>query len=229
MNENGIGQGAERDEIEMLLPWYVTGKLDDDDRARVERYLADHPETAQQLELVREELDETVAVNETLGTMPAGALHKLLSRIEEIDGPAIARAQRPGLLETLGSWLSVFDTPALKLAAAAAAIVIVAQAVVIGSLVRDDGPVSYETASGPTDVAPAAGTRLLIAFADGANAAQITGLLEDIEGTIVSGPKAGGLFEVRISETKLTDAEVESVVSGLRQRAEIIRYVAISN
>jgi len=229
MSENGTGRSAERDEIEMLLPWYVTGTLSDDDRVRVERYLADHPEAAQQLELIREEQDETVAVNEALGTMPAGALDKLLAQIEETDGPAIARAQRPGLLETLAGWLAIFNTPVLKFAAAAAAIVIVAQAVVIGSLVRDEGPASYETASAPTEVAPAVGTRLLIAFAEGATAAQITGLLEEIEGTIVSGPKAGGLFEVRISETELTDSAVESVVAGLKQRTNIIRYVAISN
>ena len=43
----------EREEIEMLLPWYVTGRLDRADRARVEGYLARHPDVAAQLDLVR--------------------------------------------------------------------------------------------------------------------------------------------------------------------------------
>ena len=81
MNENGTGNGAEREEIEMLLPWYVTGNISDDDRARVDSYLADHPEIGRQLELAREEMDETVALNESLGTMPAGALDSLRSRL----------------------------------------------------------------------------------------------------------------------------------------------------
>ena len=32
---------SERDEIEALLPWYVTGRLDARARARVERYVQD--------------------------------------------------------------------------------------------------------------------------------------------------------------------------------------------
>ena len=227
MNENGTGNGAEREEIEMLLPWYVTGNISDDDRARVDSYLADHPEIGRQLELAREEMDETVALNESLGTMPAGALDSLLDQIEKTDGPAIERAQRPGLLESLKGLLAIFDTPALQLAGAAAAIVIVAQAVVIGNLLRDEGP-AYETASGPTEMVQA-GSRLLMAFSDDATAAQITQLLEDIDGTIVSGPKAGGLFEVRVSEEELSDSELESMVNRLRQRNNLIRYVAISN
>ena len=35
---------SERDEIEALLPWYVSGKLDAHARARVERYVKTHPE-----------------------------------------------------------------------------------------------------------------------------------------------------------------------------------------
>ena len=227
MNENGTENSAEREDIEMLLPWYVTGNISEDDRARVDHYLADHPEIARQLELVRDEMGETVAVNEALGSMPAGALDSLLTQIEKTDGPAIERAQRPGLLESLRGLLSIFDTPALQIAGAVAAIVIVAQAVVIGSLVRDDGS-GYETASGPADVI-SAGSRLLMAFNKDATAAQITELLENIEGTIVGGPKAGGLFEVRVSDVELSDTELESMVSRLKQRSSVIRYAAISN
>ena len=67
----------EREEIEMLLPWYVTGKLDRTDAARVESYLARHPRLAAQLDLIRAERDETVLANEALGRpsalgLPAG-------------------------------------------------------------------------------------------------------------------------------------------------------------
>ena len=34
----------DRDEIEALLPWYVSGKLDPNECARVDRYLEAHPE-----------------------------------------------------------------------------------------------------------------------------------------------------------------------------------------
>ena len=39
-----IEKFSEREEIEMLLPWYESGTLDPADFKRVERYLAAHPE-----------------------------------------------------------------------------------------------------------------------------------------------------------------------------------------
>ena len=51
----------------MLLPWYVTGRLDRADAARVESYLARHPQIAAQLDLIRAEREETVMANEALG------------------------------------------------------------------------------------------------------------------------------------------------------------------
>ena len=44
----------EREEIEALLPWFVTGKLAEAERVRVELYLAEHPDVARQVALARE-------------------------------------------------------------------------------------------------------------------------------------------------------------------------------
>ena len=57
---------SERDEIEALLPWYVSGKLDAHSRARVERYVREHPEAKAHLTLAREESDATVTANEAI-------------------------------------------------------------------------------------------------------------------------------------------------------------------
>lgn len=40
MKDERLDKLSERDEIEALLPWYVSGKLDATSRARVERYIA---------------------------------------------------------------------------------------------------------------------------------------------------------------------------------------------
>ena len=44
MKEERLEKLGERDEIEALLPWYVSDKLDAKSRARVERYMDAHPE-----------------------------------------------------------------------------------------------------------------------------------------------------------------------------------------
>ena len=80
---------AEREEIEMLLPWYVSGRLDADDRARVERHLARDASLRLQLDLIGAERQEAIAANEAL----RDAIGR---RARPPDGVAAAAAAEPG-------------------------------------------------------------------------------------------------------------------------------------
>src|SRR5262245_2171833 len=79
---NLINKERERHEIESLLPWHAAGTLDRRDAERVERALAEDSELAQRYELVREELAETIRLNETLGAPSARAMEKLFAAID---------------------------------------------------------------------------------------------------------------------------------------------------
>ena len=74
---------VEREEIEKLLPWYVTGTLDCAERARVESYLARNPHTCAQLDLIRaERASWPCFANEALGSpAAAGALDRLMASL----------------------------------------------------------------------------------------------------------------------------------------------------
>ena len=61
----------DRQEIESLLPWHAAGTLSRRDAERVERALASDRELARRFDLVREELAETIVLNESLGA-PSG-------------------------------------------------------------------------------------------------------------------------------------------------------------
>ena len=61
----------ERHDIEALLPWHAAGTLSRRDADRVERALAGDRELARRYDLVREELAETIHLNETLGAPSA--------------------------------------------------------------------------------------------------------------------------------------------------------------
>src|SRR2546421_7265561 len=89
---NAINEEPEHQEIEALLPWYAAGKLSRRDANRVERALAGDRELARQYDLVREELIETIHLNETLGAPSARAMERLFAAI---DGEE-ARAPRHG-------------------------------------------------------------------------------------------------------------------------------------
>ena len=79
---NMINKERERQEIESLLPWHAAGTLGLRDAERVERALAEDGELAHRYELVREELAETIRLNERLGAPSARAMEKLFAAID---------------------------------------------------------------------------------------------------------------------------------------------------
>jgi anti-sigma-K factor RskA len=79
---DAINKEPERHEIEALLPWYAAGTLNRHDADRVEQALASDRELARRYDLVREELAETIHLNETLGAPSARAMEKLFSAID---------------------------------------------------------------------------------------------------------------------------------------------------
>src|SRR5215468_10869772 len=101
---NMINKEPERHEIEALLPWHAAGTLSRRDANRVEQALAGDRELARQYDLVREELAETIHLNETLGAPSARAMERLFAAF----GAEEARAQRHRRRFDLGSRISEF-------------------------------------------------------------------------------------------------------------------------
>jgi anti-sigma-K factor RskA len=95
-------KAPEREDIEALLPWHAAGTLNRRDAERVEQALSQDAELARRFELVREEMEETIHLNETLGAPSARAAQKLFAAIEA-DGPV--KKSRP-LSFQLSGWLS---------------------------------------------------------------------------------------------------------------------------
>ena len=86
---------SEREEIETLLPWHAAGTLGRRDADRVERALSQDPELTQRFGLVREELSETIHLNETLGAPSARAMDRLFAAIDAEGSTARRRPERP--------------------------------------------------------------------------------------------------------------------------------------
>ena len=84
----------ERHEIEALLPWHAAGTLSRCDADRVEQALADDPELAPHYDLVRQELAETIHLNERLGAPSARAMEKLFAAIDAEEAGTPRRRRR---------------------------------------------------------------------------------------------------------------------------------------
>jgi anti-sigma factor RsiW len=210
---------AEREEIEMLLPWYITGKLDRSDRAKVEAYLAAHPEVARQLDLVRADQHETVAGNEALGWPSAAATERLMAALPR-PGWGALRTLRGGL-QQIGNLFTAPTAGAVRWAAVAAALLIAVQTVVIATLLsQGSGP--YQAASGPQ---AGDGIALLVTFADNVKATAISQLLTELDASIVDGPKAGGVYKIRLRTEDRSQPARDALVRKLAERRDIIRAV----
>src|SRR2546425_699629 len=110
---NAINKEPERHEIEALLPWHAAGTLSRRDADRVEQALAGDRELARRYDLVREELAETIHLNETLGAPSARAMEKLFAAIDAEEARSPRRQRSFDLAGRISEFLSSLTPRAL--------------------------------------------------------------------------------------------------------------------
>ena len=103
---NMINKEPERHEIEALLPWHAAGTLSRRDADRVEQALASDRELRRRYDIVREELAETIHLNETLGAPSARAMEKLFAAIDAEEARAPRRQRSFDLAGRVSEFLS---------------------------------------------------------------------------------------------------------------------------
>ncbi|MFY9623548.1 MAG: hypothetical protein WB820_16140 [Rhodoplanes sp.] len=74
-------------ELELLLPWFAAGTLSRREAGAVECALARSPEFAHRLDVIRQEMAETVLLNHSLEPPSVRPMIKLMSAIEAEAAP----------------------------------------------------------------------------------------------------------------------------------------------
>jgi hypothetical protein len=229
---NATARRPEDDEA--LLPWLAAGTLGRDDARRIERALANDPELRRQYQLAREELGETIRLNEMLGGPSAHAMQRLMAAIE-IDDPT---ARASPIFPDIGAWISDrlarLSPRTLAWAATAAVSAIVLQAGLIAGLyvaTAHSGGKHFETASyeqrdGSTR-SFGLGSYVLVRFTPEATANDITNFLDAHKAAVVEGPRPNGLFRLRVAETSLSKEEIAVIVARMQADKKIQSFVAI--
>ncbi|HWK95664.1 MAG TPA: hypothetical protein VNR39_09595 [Pseudolabrys sp.] len=209
-------------DIEELLPWHATGTLGRRDAQRVEDALQRDPDLARRYALVRDELGETIALNESLGAPSSRAMDNLFARI---DAEPARAARSPGFGVRFSEFVSSLSPRTLALAGGAAAIAILLQAgIIAGVVLKERSAGGYVTAS-RTVADTNAGAFVLIRFAPQATQDEVTKFLEADKMTIVAGPTSGGLYKVKISPTPLPQAELGAIVKRLQDN-KVVGFIA---
>jgi hypothetical protein len=227
-------------DLEELLPWHAAGTLDSDEAAEVERALAADPELARRFALVREELTETILLNESLGAPSARAMETLFRAIDH-DRKVVRRVASP----SLGARVAQFFSPRmLAWTASAAAVIVLLQAGVITRLVMEEHesavpPVqaaattsdmpTFETASAPIVTRGLeVDSYALVRFVPQASIADINKFLDDHDAAIVDGPKAGGVYRVRVAHGSLSRQQLSRAVKEFEADKSIVSFAAPS-
>jgi anti-sigma factor RsiW len=221
-----IANDPRRVSLEELLPFYANGRISTADRARVEAALAGDAELAQRLEIIREDMAETILLNESLGGPSPRALDKLMAAIEAEPQPRALLARTKGsIVAWFGNWIAAQPPRRLAYASAAALALIAIQGVALTGYVINRGATGgYETASVPG--AAASDRYVLLSFAPDAKASDIAGFFKRYDASVVDGPRANGFFKVRVGGASLTPAQVDAIAARMKAEAAIVSFVA---
>jgi hypothetical protein len=210
-------QADQPSELEGLLPWYAAGTLRRRERQRVEEALRADPELARHLELVREELAETIHLNETLGAPTARAAERLMAAIDA----EATRKRAPG---AAAGWLTGFfanmSPRTMAVAASFAMLAIALQSVAIVDIFTRPQAAPTAPVGGDKGLVLTEhknGAFAMVRFARQASAAEITNFLQNYQAALVDGPTPGGLYRVRVAMSSLAKEELARIVARMRQ------------
>ena len=221
---NAVSREApERQEIEALLPWHAAGTLSRRDRERVERAIASDSELARRLTLVREELQETIHLNESLGVPSSRAMEKLFAAIEAEGAPAPARRSFD-LVGRVSEFLSGFAPRTIAYAAAAATVAFFLQsAMLTAALMKDhsDMPTTPQLANAEKT----SNVHAVIRFAPQATSSAINSFLNAHGAEVVGGPGRNGSFDIRFTGEPSSDEIVKSV-QRMQSETMVVEFIA---
>ena len=210
-------------EIELLLPFYVTGGLSLRDVQRIEAALREDPSLRAKFALVREERAAVVLQNEELGEPVIGATRRLLTELAAQPCPerqSIARRICRRVRQIIDLCLSRRSIGAL------AGVTMIAQAAVIAALVAKPQPMllaapwrlQFSLENHGACVA-------VVAFSPNAKLTDIAQLLDREKAVIIDGPKPGGLYILRLN-LEPGHADCDATLSRLRAEKGVVGFLA---
>ena len=202
-------------ELRQLLPWYVNGTLDVATQRDMDSLINDSPLVVSEvawLRLLRQQIQSLP--EESAQHSPSVGLDTLLSMV---------RAAQSGKLKSLPlrSRLSVWLTSPRKfhMSFGLAAAVVLTQAAMLGALlsrppVENLAPLSANM--------PMGNTLLQITFKPQATEIQIRSLLASVQGDLVAGPGALGVYLVRVP-----DGQGAAALAKLRNDRSTLESIAL--
>ncbi len=201
------GKHPEMDEAHLLLPWYVTGKLEEAEARELEELAGEDQEFAMLIAEAKRESEAAASVNEALGKPSPDVWARIEKSIGEERQPrsSLPLAERiHGLKAAVSGFFAGFTAPQWQAVAAAAVAICVIQAAAIVYLAGGEGaPSKYRTASGPHTQASTKRAAFLVSFLDNASIADVSKALDEAGVVIVEGPDEDMVYHLGLRNDTL--------------------------
>lgn len=206
----------EQDRFDTLLPWYVNGTLNNNDRTWMEGFVRLHPEAGSELRLQQK---IQTALHENAAAIPADiGLDQFMQRVRQ-DRRA-APAPTRSIKEMLAGFFGGFQlTPAMGTAFA----VIMIQAGLIGTLLVGHESQEPEYARTRAVVAPElVGPFLKVNFHPDARESDMRFALVSVGATVVDGPSQLGDYFIKVPPAEIEAALKQLESSGLVESISVV-------
>jgi hypothetical protein len=171
---------------------------------------------------VREELQETIHLNESLGVPSSRAMEKLFAAIEAEGAPAPARRSFD-LVGRVSEFLSGFAPRTIAYAAAAATVAFFLQsAMLTAALMKDRSDTqTTELAAAHTS----SNAHAVIRFAPQATSSAIISFLNAHGAEVVDGPGRNGSFNIRFT-AEPPPGEIVRNVQRMQSETMVVEFIA---
>ena len=185
----------------LLLPWYVNGTLEPDERAHVEEHVNKCPICQQEIMLLMR-VEKTIGSVQTNGQEklvlnPQTGLDALLQRIEQSES---RNTRNPGFIGRIKDYVAGLSLHPFERYGWAAALPVVALVLVTAILVWPQMPShepAYQTLTGQTPPAQDA-LRLRVIFADTTTDSDAQSVLDQMDERIVVNRSADGSYMLEV-------------------------------
>lgn len=210
-------------DIEELLPWFAIGRTTRAEANAIAQALENSPELRSKLNAIELERQVVVRSTESVGEPSAANFNKLMEQLDN------TRQLKPMAVESqngLAGWFRrlLSPQPVWQFAFAAACLVIVGMGVQLYSG-QPMGQAAYETAAESASALPASPAtgqqNLIVTFQPNATAADIGAALDDLDATIIDGPKPDGAFVLQLPDA----AKLEAAERSLSARSGLVKSV----
>ncbi len=231
MSSNNISH----EEINLLLPWYLNGTLQSEEKEVVTKHLSDcslcHMEI-EELKLLRGSILEANEAHDAMLSVPVERMEmNILDRIDSFEESNEQKTQRVPVADSEPIWskvqgfLGAITMPSLS-PVGMAALFVIQFAIILGlaGTLFFNEP-EYEVLSTGNQVAEDLGPSIMISFQNSATEKEIRELLTSVGGKIIDGPKAGGLYIVELPAGFNSESTMDEEIAKLKLNKSVVKNV----